>query len=1036
LLGTRTVPSLSAGESRVVSIDWNNIPESGEKVIYVQVDPGNLIHEIREDDNSAFVALKILRLPDLAIAADSISFTPSAPKEGEPVAVQVMVQNKGEQTASGVPVRWYEGGVLLSDQIISSIAGNAQGSAMFIYNTAGKSGPHSITVTVDPDNTIIEQSKANNQASRTFGVQDASLWLTEPYLSPNSDGIKESTQLFFRLKAPQTVHLVVIDERGKSVRSFSGGPLENAADGNIVWDGMDESGKVVADGSYRIEIRDPNDAVSGSLPVIVDNNRSPFTKAVGTSYLLSSNITCGLPDLFAMTWKWFPDGSGILFSIDVPSPNAPEYPTGLYTMAANGTDIVRLVPVEWTQRTDPTYDYFLRYDLSPDGEKIALIVLKYNRRQGQSELSQLWVMDRDGQGLNLIDSYDLLQQDTPINAIKWSADGGSIAYKLEKNFIDELWTVRPDGTEKSRIDGNGFIEFQNLKGLPGGRLVYSLEVYDSQGIRTESLNLSDGSGNKQTLRVLNGRLRSLLLAGDRKMILTEVDPGSNRVRLRLIDLAGNEVFVSDPLLDDSIEIAPDGERFAFITGAGAETIIQVSDLQGNAAMVETLQTAIPFALIDLKGLVWSPDSTRLGAAYGVFCSGPRLCRSVCSPDGQCSSFSLAPLRLVLVDIKTGGKKFFEPSLSPDDFTAGDFSLVKWLSDGSSILGKTSGSYYVIQSENGATFSLASGISALDNNENIVSPHEGALAYAKYLNDSSGACDGKEFFDLWTITSLLNLHADLQVTKEGSAIVLKGIAADLNFENYRLDYADTTQPALWNPVTPPSDRPVINELMTTWVPPYEGTFNVKLTVWDKGGNQAAVTRRVSWGAASSVTNIYKTFEIFSPNGDGVKDTAELHYKVLQPVHLEFYVYDDKEQVIRIYTKDHSVPAEYFIAWDGRDASGNFVPDGKYKIRLFDFAFFFTVDTTPPDVGLSIGSVDQNDDLSLYVDLRGHVVDSNLKKWTVEYGEGENPQEWQLLLSGEAAVVGLDQSGKPIFNPARDALLSRYEEKEIERLVGKR
>src|SRR5581483_227154 len=108
------------------------------------------------------------------------------------------------------------------------------------------------------------------------------------------------------------------------------------------------------------------------------------------------------------------------------------------------------------------------------------------------------------------------------------------------------------------------------------------------------------------------------------------------------------------------------------------------------AMVETLQTAIPFALIGLKGLVWAPDSTRLGAAYGVFCSGPRLCQSVCTPDGQCSSLSLAPLRLVLVDIKTGEKKFFEPSLSPDD-SANTFSLVKWLSDGSSIMGKTASS---------------------------------------------------------------------------------------------------------------------------------------------------------------------------------------------------------------------------------------------------------------------------------------------------------------------------------------------------------
>jgi subtilase family serine protease len=39
LLGSQIIPTLSAGESRPVSIDWMNISESGERIIYVQVDP-------------------------------------------------------------------------------------------------------------------------------------------------------------------------------------------------------------------------------------------------------------------------------------------------------------------------------------------------------------------------------------------------------------------------------------------------------------------------------------------------------------------------------------------------------------------------------------------------------------------------------------------------------------------------------------------------------------------------------------------------------------------------------------------------------------------------------------------------------------------------------------------------------------------------------------------------------------------------------------------------------------------------------------
>ncbi|NOY63808.1 MAG: hypothetical protein GXO97_00165, partial [Nitrospirae bacterium] len=78
-LGTRTIGSLSPGETKEVSIEWQNITDSGERIIYVRVDPDNLIPEIKEDDNDAFTTLRILRLPDLAITTNSIKFSPSAP---------------------------------------------------------------------------------------------------------------------------------------------------------------------------------------------------------------------------------------------------------------------------------------------------------------------------------------------------------------------------------------------------------------------------------------------------------------------------------------------------------------------------------------------------------------------------------------------------------------------------------------------------------------------------------------------------------------------------------------------------------------------------------------------------------------------------------------------------------------------------------------------------------------------------------------------------------------------------------------------
>jgi subtilase family serine protease len=323
LIGSRVIPSINPGESKQAAFEWTNIPESGEKILYVKIDPDNLIKETRKEDNDAFVTMKILSLPDFAISSNAILFTPSAPKEGDTVAIKVTVKNLGEQAVPNVPVKVSEGGSVVGTQSIPLIPGNAQTVATFSYNTTAKKGVHEISATVDPAGTIVERSKSNNTASRTFGVQDASLWLTEPYLSPNGDGIKDSTQFFFRLQEPKTVKIVVVNERDETVRTFSGGGLDNTVGDTITWDGLNDIGMVVDDGDYHLEIIDGKTNVLGSLMVVVDNNRSPLTKAIGTKYLLNNNLTCMLPDIDR--WEWFLDESGILLSLAYTNPNAPEY---------------------------------------------------------------------------------------------------------------------------------------------------------------------------------------------------------------------------------------------------------------------------------------------------------------------------------------------------------------------------------------------------------------------------------------------------------------------------------------------------------------------------------------------------------------------------------------------------------------------------------------------------------------------------------------------------------------------------------------
>jgi hypothetical protein len=61
---------------------------------------------------------------------------------------------------------------------------------------------------------------------------------------------------------------------------------------------------------------------------------------------------------------------------------------------------------------------------------------------------------------------------------------------------------------------------------------------------------------------------------------------------------------------------------------------------------------------------------------------------------------------------------------------------------------------------------------------------------------------------------------------------------------------------------------------------------------------------------------------------------------------------------------------------------------------------------------------------------------MKKWIVEYGVGDNPQEWHELQHGEGNQVKIGEDGTSLLNPITDAILLRYEEEKIEWLVGKK
>ncbi len=236
-----------------------------------------------------------------------------------------------------------------------------------------------------------------------------------------------------------------------------------------------------------------------------DSTKLVFTRYVVngnnlTAHIYSMNadgtnqvaLTSGISYNFEPVWS--PDGSKIVYYYSTDSGGV-----DIFMMDSNGNNKTNL-----THFTDPTDITGL--DWSPDSNKIAFSSIVFDSNYNYIS-SEVYVMDNNGSNLT--------QVSTPTPAVfnhqpTWSPDGNRILYSTQDNNGNHLFTINPDGSNKTPASATTD-SYDTFIVNPWQKLPYTVTIQDDGSIVSTISSDRDYSSTDYTIAanetlVLDGTL--------------------------------------------------------------------------------------------------------------------------------------------------------------------------------------------------------------------------------------------------------------------------------------------------------------------------------------------------------------------------------------------------------------------------------------------------------------------------------------------------------------------------------------------------
>lgn len=1003
---------IQPGETVAVNVTLPAIKGTSDRLYFVGAQGDE---DVDPSDNMAFRVVSVKGLPDLAVSTAAIQTAPVTPKPGDHVDITARISNLGQLPSTTVTVRLSDAvnGTVLATQVLAEVAPQATASVVFGLDLGSQVAAQVLKIEVDPENALLEADKNNNVAQFSLTTQSESAYLSELYFSPNGDGVKDVTTFGFKIP-PGSAEVRVVDADGKTVRRFPNAFSAGMTASSVLWDGRDDTGQIATDGIYRFQVVSASSQVLVETRVVLDTNHTPILRASGTPYEFYRNLSCGMKDFQDFTGTQ--DEQTIFFS--VPTVEDSAYTQGIYKVAVQGGEISTVVgptAFDWQEGTA-----LVSVSASARGEQVAFI------RSSWSGVSDVWTVTGEGG-----------------NRRRLLATG---AQPNGDQYTSFPWTAMTLDASAVLVEAR----------LPGGMIGYGQSILRRI---PASVNVPEGAplfdGRQGDFEYIAqsylapNRRRALLMVGNRssgqhEYVLIDLETG-------LITRAPDEVYKHFHLgyaFRNRVKWSPDSSRFVILSRLADNGVAPDNQMDFRVETFDTSFQSVQRFDTDgpgpkdawyggnIDGVDWASNSAEFVFSHDVscviYCGGDAYAEGSSIPSTVTVDTPTAQQRHAAyhVDLKAGTVKLLAKDWTYPGtmfWAPGDRTLVK----------PNYGDQYegVSADTSEARGLFPNGPQSIDGAFPVQSQIVNFSASGRRLNFTStelstlnsSACGSASHY-LYAYESMQNLVVDLQPLRDArlGGIVLKGTASDVNLANHKLEYANQKTPNDWHAITPGGTEPKLNESLANWVPPSYGTFLVRLTVNDMAGNTAQVVRHVRWSDTPAITDLVKNLDYISPNGDGVQDTLQLSYRVLEPVHLAFEIVDADGLRRRLVERDHAHGGTTFtFDWDGRDDQGRQVPDGKYVLKVLDYEFPFEVDNTPPALdliypvhGFELKQGAESPAAPTYlrdiVAMTAKASDALLDSVQVLRGDGVAPGNWLPDSSALVSSVVRNDKGMPEAN----------------------